>query len=211
MFGSLSLFALLLQTPPLAADRLQAATTCAHVSVLAPMQGGSPLRTTSQFTYFVMEAAIAKADSKPFLERLTSMIQEVTAAAAPSEAEAKALAPQCDGRFPLGRRIGQPALPADPFKRDLMCLGVLSILQGATEEIKKEPLPGATGADTDSVSDRITAALVPVQARLTDEALAKNGFKDEASFTAAMGDQIAASVALGDPASVAQSCGLSAA
>jgi hypothetical protein len=196
MLGSFSLLVLLAQTPTLATDPLQASMTCAHVSVLAPLQAGSPLRTTSHFTYFVMEAAIAKPDGKPFLERLSSMIQEVTAATAPSEAEAKTLAPQCDRRFPVGRKAGAPALPAD--------------LQGATEEIKKEPLPGASGGDPATLESRIAALLGPIQTRLTDEALQKNGFKDEASFTAAMGEQIAASTALGDPASVAQSCGLSA-
>jgi hypothetical protein len=65
--------------------------------------------------------------------------------------QAKALAPLCDRRFPIARGSAPARLPADPFRRDMLCFGTLSVLQGAAEEIAK------TGSD--SGLTKIKAAL----------------------------------------------------
>lgn len=180
-------------------DKAEAAMRCAPASIAVGAETPM-LRTVSQFMHFVMEAASADGRGKPFLERMGELAEAAGKTAA-TPAVAATLIGDCDQRFPLARSMTRVTLPDDTFRRDVMCLGVLSLLEGAAQEQAKD-----SGNKTDVT--RIAAALGPVHSRLTDEALTAKGYDDEAKFTVLMGDQIKASLVLGNPESVARACGL---
>ncbi|WP_213978869.1 hypothetical protein [Sphingomonas sp. dw_22] len=190
------LLALMAQTATLDADDSKAALACAMaVAVASPSE--NPMRITSQVSHFVMQAAKADPGGKPFLERMG----ELTGAADQTADSAKALLPECDRRFPLARASATVRLPADTFQRDLMCFGILGIFRGAAGQLEEDS--GDAGA-----LDRIQTVLAPISDRLTDAALNAHGITSEDAFSAAIGEQIKASLALGNGEDVARACGV---
>ena len=197
----LSLLALAAQTATVTNEPATRAMRCATAAVVSSGEADPSLGVTSHFMYFLMQATRADPGGKPFLTRLNELAQASGGAEIPSPDEAKALLAGCDREFPLARAANTPRLPANAFDRDVMCMGVLSLLNGAAEEMK------ANGGDPEPQA-RIAAALDPVSERLGDDVLAQHGMDDEASFMIAMGDQLAASLALGHPQMVARACGV---
>jgi len=161
----------------------------------------SQLRLTSHFMYFVMQAAKADPGNKPFLLRVGELASSIDLSKVPTPEAASTLIADCDRTYPMARATATPRLPTDAFDRDVLCMGVLSLLRGAAEEIRQAD-PGA------DLEQRIDAVLGPIGSRLDDEALAKRGMADEDAFMAAMGDQLQASLTLGHPETVARACGV---
>lgn len=187
------------QTATLDADDSKAALACAMaVAVASPSE--NPMRITSQVSHFVMQAAKADPGGKPFLERVGELTGQAETADQTADS-AKALLPECDRRFPLARASATVRLPADAFQRDLMCFGILGIFRGAAGQLEEDS--GDAGA-----LDRIQTALAPISDRLTDAALNAHGIASEDAFSAAMGEQIKASLALGNGEDVARACGV---
>jgi hypothetical protein len=198
----LSLLALTLQTAAVTTDSGKAAMRCATAAIVAGTEGESPLRLTSHFMYFAMQAAKAEQAGKPFLVRLGELAESAQGSPPPAVADGKAEIAACDRNFPAARSAAAAKLPADPFERDVLCLGTLSLLQGAAQQMKED------GEDQDSLG-RISAVLAPINARLTDAVLGQHGITTEEAFVARMGDQLKASLALGNPATIARACGVS--
>jgi hypothetical protein len=190
--------ALLAQTAGLDADPSKAALTCAmSVAIVDATQ--SPMRITSEVSHFVMQAAKADPGTKPFLDRVGELTEQASAGTQTPDA-AKALMPECDRRFPLARGNDTVRLPADSFDRDVMCFGVLALLKGAASQLEED------GGDAGPL-DKIETAFAPISDRLTDAALKAHQITSDAGFAAAMGEQLRASLALGNAESVARACG----
>jgi hypothetical protein len=196
----LTMLALALQTPTLEADNAKAAMTCARAVSIADSPTKSPLQLTSQFTHLAMQSAKAKPGTGSFFDQLNTLSEQAGKAGALTPEQAKALAPLCDRRFPIARSSAPARLPADPFRRDLLCFGTLSVLQGAAEEIAKN------GSDSDLV--KIRAALSPLTGRMTDAELKKRGFAADDAFVKALGDEMLGSLASGNPMTIAAACGV---
>lgn len=191
--------ALMAQTAMLDADPSKAALTCA-MSVAIVDASASPMRITSEVSHFVMQAAKADPGTKPFLDRVGELTDQASAGKQADDF-AKAVMPECDRRFPLARGNGAVRLPADPFNRDVICFGVLALLKGAASQIEED------GGDAGPL-DKIETALAPISDRLTDDALKAHDINSDAGFAAAMGEQLKASLALGNAESVARACGV---
>lgn len=196
----LAMFALALQTPTLEADNAKAAMTCAQAVTIVDASTRSPLQLTSQFTYLAMQSVKARPGAGSFFDQLNALSEQAGKAAALTPEQAKAIAPLCDRRFPIARGSTPTRLPADPFRRDMLCFGTLSVLQGAAEEIAK------TGSD--SGLTKIRAALSPLTDRMTDAELKKRGFVADDAFVKALGDEMLASLTSGNPMTVAAACGV---
>lgn len=196
----LTMLALALQTPTLETDNAKAAMTCARAVSIADSPTKSPLQLTSQFTHLAMQSAKAKPGTGSFFDQLNTLSEQAGKAGALTPEQAKALAPLCDRRFPIARSSAPARLPADPFRRDLLCFGTLSVLQGAAEEIAKN------GSDSDLV--KIRAALSPLTGRMTDAELKKRGFAADDAFVKALGDEMLGSLASGNPMTIAAACGV---
>lgn len=192
------LLALLAQTVALDADPAKAALTCA-MSVAITDASENPMRLTSQVSHFIMQATKADPGSKPFLDRVGELTDQAGAGTQTAES-AKAAMPECDKRFPLARTNGPVHLPTDSFDRDVMCFGALALLKGAASQIEED------GGDAGPL-DKIETALAPISDRLTDAALKAHGIASDTGFAAAMGEQLKASLALGNVESVALACG----
>lgn len=194
----LGLLALMAQTATLGADASRAGLACAQSVAVAG--GENPIKLMSQVTNFMLQAAKADPAGKPFITRVT----ELTSQPLPEQNvdSARALLPECDRRFPLARANGPVRLPTDPFRRDVMCFGVLGIFKGAEEQMKQSGGDAATLAGIDTTFEALSN-------RLTDDALKAHGIESGDAFVAVMGDQLVASLALGSTASVARTCGIS--
>lgn len=196
----LTLFALMLQTATLDADNAKAARTCAQALVIAGTGTESPMRLTSQFTHMAMHAAKAEGAGANFFERLNTLSDEIGKEPTVSLESARALAPQCDRRFPLARGTAPARLPADPFRRDVLCFGTLSLLQGAAEELRKDGDSATLG--------KIAAKLKPLSDKLTDDELKRRGLGSDGAFLKLLSDEMLASIGTGSPLTVANACGV---
>lgn len=191
----LPLLALLAQTATLEADTATAAMRCARAVSAAGGESAPHLTVTAQASYFGLQATQADLRGQPFIQRLREVTDAFGASASLPRDEARALLPQCDQRFPRARWQGSVTLPADPLKRDLMCMGALAIINGAAQSAKQQ----------DAIA-RFEKMLVGVRSRLTDAALAAQGIRDAPSYERALGDQLAATLALGNIAVIADAC-----
>jgi hypothetical protein len=195
----LTMLVLMLQTTTLETDTAKAAMTCAQALTIADANSKSPMQLTSQFTHLAMQSVKAKPEGS-FFEQLNKISGQVGKEPVMTPEQAKLLAPTCDRRFPLTRSGAPARLPTTPFRRDLLCFGTLSVLQGAAEEIGK--------SGDDSGLTRIKAAIEGISRRLTDDELKKQGFASEQTFVKAMGDEMLASLTTGNPLTVAAACGV---
>ncbi|MEZ0243509.1 MAG: hypothetical protein ACAH11_09055 [Sphingomonas sp.] len=193
------LLALLAQGPTLDADPYKAGLTCADAWVVAaPAENLSRFETTSGVGHYLMQAAAADTKGKPFLDRVT----EVNNAAKPKDvslADAQALMPQCDKRFPLGRTREPAKLPADPLDRDFLCFAVISIQVGA-----------ATGMAREEHDDSMLKRWQPIQdlyaGRLDNARLVKAGLKDGPAVDAAFNRVMLGSLQIGNVDSISRAC-----
>lgn len=194
------LLALAIQTAPVSTPSAEAAMKCGNAVIVASGEPAPSLRTTSHFMYFVMQAAKEAPGGKPYLERVNEL-----ASGAPKEestaAEAAKTLAACDRSYPLARATMLPRLPANAFDRDMLCLGALSILRGAAEEMRGIGPDGGAAA-------RIDAALKPLVQRFDGQALAAHGIADDAAFVSALGEQLKASLALGNSQTIGRACGV---
>lgn len=198
----LNLLALAIQTASPPAPAADPAMKCAFAVVGANGEAQPSLQGTAHFMYFVMQAAKADSGGKPFLARVNELAAGLDRADVPAEPAAKALLASCDRAYPLARATTPaPRLPAKAFDRDVMCLGALSILKGAAEEMRGQGPDGGAAA-------RIDTILGPLLQRFDDAALAAQGIDGEAAFVAAMGTQLEASLALGNSQMIARACGV---
>lgn len=191
--------ALIAQTTPLAADPFTAANLCARATTAAQAGLKSQMSLTSQFTFYAMHAARARLEGKSFTARLQEISNDARTVAPMTREAGQALVSQCEARFPRPAATPVSALPADAFARDVLCLGVLSILQGAAQSL---------AAQGDTSLARINVVLTPLQGRLDDPALKRRGIDTEAKFMAVFDDQLRLSVELGEPRTIAAACGV---
>ncbi|MCW3849207.1 hypothetical protein OF829_18370 [Sphingomonas sp. LB-2] len=127
------LIAILAQSATLDADTARAATACADAwLVAAPAEGVSRFLTSSGVGYYLLQLAAADPQGEPLLTRMSELAHSYKPNPV-SLAEAKALMPQCDLRFPMARTTELAILPADPFDRDRLCFAVTSIQVGAAQ------------------------------------------------------------------------------
>lgn len=196
----LALLALALQTPALETDNAKAAMRCAQAVSIVDAPIRSPLQLTSQFTYLAMQSVKAKPGTGSFFDQLNALSEQAGKATILTPEQAKPLAPLCDRRFPIARSRAPARLPTEPFRRDMLCFGMLSVLQGAAEEIAK--------SGSDSGLTKIKAALSPLTARMTDAELKKRGFDTDDAFVKALGDEMLGSLPSGNPLTIAAACGV---
>jgi len=195
----LTMFVLMLQTATLDADNYKAAITCAQALTISDATSKSPMQLTSQFTHLMMQAAKAKPEGT-FFDQLNKLSESASAGATMTPEGAKPLVAPCDSRFPLARNTTPARLPSDSFRRDVLCFGTLSVLQGAAEELAK------TGSDAELV--KVRAALKPLTDKLTDEELNKRGLGSDDKFLTMLSNEMLGSLTAGNPLSVAAACGL---
>lgn len=194
----LALLALTAQNAVVTTEPAKAAMACATSAVVVSPATDSELRKVSQFMYFAMQAAKAEPGDKPYILRLGEIAGSVDKSQIPAAEAAAATIAGCDRSFPLARSTAPARLPVDPFARDMMCMGVLSLLQGATEQ-----------AEVDTLNKAVNASLAKVMERLSEDVLTKRGLTTEEAVLGAMGDQVKASLPIGNPETVARACGVS--
>ncbi len=195
----LTLLALMAQSATLDADPYVAARTCATATMQAadaPLPG---FVDASRMLFYTMYGARARPAGKPLMERLNDMTKEPLPKVNPAEAKLLVLA--CEKRFPRPATVSAEQLPAKEVDRDLMCYGVLGLLQGVAQSVRgSQP--------NDPWLDRIKAAADPTEARLTDEVLIGAGLANKEDFMRAYNRQLVASLDLGEPLAVARACGV---
>lgn len=196
----LTVLALMLQTTTLDADTSKAAMTCAQAFTIAHASTKSPMQLTSQFTHLMMQSAKAKPEGS-FFDQLNKLSASASSGAAMAPEQAKALAPACQARFPIAASTTPAKLPSDSFRRNVLCFGMLSVLQGAAEEIAK--------SGTDGGLTKIQAGLKPLLDKLTDEELKRRGLGGDDAFLKVLGDEMLASLPSGNPLTLAAACGVS--
>jgi hypothetical protein len=196
-----SLLAIGLQTAGLPADRSKAAMTCAQATATAQAGQKSPMRLTSQYSYYLIHAARADPGGKPFFERLQELAERAGKEATLTADAALPLVEPCERRFPRPSTTPVERLPADPFQRNVMCFGTLSMLQGAAQGLKDDRGDAAPLA-------ALEAVMKPLSAKLDDAEIKRHGVADDAAFLKLLGDQLQATIALGEPAAVATACGV---
>lgn len=197
----LTMFALMLQTATLDTDTAKAAMQCAQAVTVADASIKSPMQLTSQFTHLMMQSAKAKPSTGSFFDQLNALSAQASSATPPTPEAAKLLAPLCDRRFPVTRSNAPARLPSDSFRRDVLCFGTLSVLQGAAEEIAKS-------GDGDTGLVKIRAALQPLTDKMTDEELKRRGLDGDNAFLKALSDEMIASIPAGNPLTIAAACGV---
>jgi hypothetical protein len=196
----LTLFALMLQTATLDADTAKAAITCAKTFTVTDADTKSAMQLTSQFTHLTMQAAKAKPEGS-FFEQLNKLSAQASAGPAMTAEQAKPFVPLCDRRFPLARGSAPAKLPSDSFRRDVLCFGVLSVMQGAAEEIAKSGVDGGL--------TKIKAGLKPLTDKLTDDELKRRGLGSDGAFLKALGDEMLGALSSGNPITLSAACGVS--
>lgn len=194
----LTMFALMLQTASLDADKGKAAMTCAQALMVADGGKTSSIRLASQFTHLIMQVVDAKPQGK-FFDQLNTLSSSVKGPAYTAE-QARALVPACDARFPQARSTAPTKLPRDAFRRDVLCFGMLSILNGAAEELAKN------GSNADLI--KVRAALKPLGDKLSDAELKKRGLDTEDGFMTMLSNEMLDSLPLGNPTTIAAACGV---
>ncbi|QIG79919.1 hypothetical protein [Stakelama tenebrarum] len=112
------------------------ARKCAAASPAFPREGGK-IQGMSELLYYVAAAVKADPQTDAPMDEMQSVMAELQQYRPATLAEARAMIPACDARFPLARRTDSVTLPADADLRDKMCLGVSAMM-----------LPGAMAEDT---------------------------------------------------------------
>lgn len=197
-----TLLLLSIQAAPASTPVADAAMQCGTAVIAASGEAKPSLQTTAQAVYFVMQAAKADPGKTPFMARVIELSASIAQVQAPPRDAAKAIVADCDRTYPLARATGPTArLPAKAFDRDLTCLGALSVLRGVAEEARER------GSD-DGAAARIDAALVPLVERFDDATLAAQGIAGKETFVAKLGEQLQASLMLGNLQTVAHACGV---
>lgn len=182
--------------PALEADTYQAALRCRRAIVTGIE--ALPIAVTAQFNYFTMTAARAMPGDADYFARMRSAMAPDAGPAAMRREEAAALLGPCDQRFPLARRTAPPALPADDFERDMICAGAASQLAGAARGY------GERTGDT-APYQRLQALAARYQGRVLP-ALAAHGLGDAAAARRAIGEQMFASLDVGNQDAIANAC-----
>ena len=161
------------------------------------------VRLTVQASYFVMQATRVDRLGKPFLERFEEMMGELAGHAGELVRSGRiadggaAILAECDRRFPLARSTAPVRLPSDPLRRDLMCLGVVSFLEGASRE-------GATGGTP--THDEMVRAQAAYTALLDDDRMRGAGLGEEEDAMRVVGELTADSLELGNTEMVSRAC-----
>lgn len=189
------------QSPALEADSVRAGMTCGAAAAATASE--PTVRLTVQASYFVMHSARADRQGKPFLERFEEMMRQLAGRAGElvrsgqlANGGGEILA-ECDRRFPMARSTAPVRLPTDPLRRDLMCLGVVSFLEGAARE-------GPTGG-TPSHAEMVRAQAVYTEL-LDDERMRAAGLGDEEAAMRVVGELTADSLDLGNTEMVSRAC-----
>ena len=190
------------QGPALEANTVEAGKTCGATA--AATASAATVRLTVQASYFVMHSARADQQGKPFLERFEEIMQSL-ASHAETLVQSGRLAngggdrilAECDRRFPLARSTVPVRLPADPLRRDLMCLGVVSFLEGASRQ-------GPTGGTP--THDEMLRAQAAYTELLHDERMQAAGLGEEEAAMRAVGELTAESLELGNTEMVSRAC-----
>lgn len=191
----LALLALALQTPTLDANDARAAETCVHVVTVVGANSYSLFELAAQRLHLKMHIAKTSGGGISFTSRMTELTRGPDGGATVSIETAQALAPLCDSRFPRTRSKAAARLPAQPWRRDLLCFTTLAILQGAAK------------AAPETLA-RIKAVLDPLSARMSDAEFRKRGISDEKAVMSAFGDELLASLDTGNPLTIATACGV---
>lgn len=208
MKAVLSIILAALQPPPLAAEQpaLPAAAVdmlrCAAAATIAPEAADADeqeqLESRVAATFFVLSAASVSTDSGQSLARVPDYYKYVLSYQ-PTAEQATPLAASCRKRYPLSSSTKLPKLPVDPFKRDVMCFFVASGMTGVAKAMDQD-------FGTTKYADRYNAIIERFAARLTEPVLKQHGANTEAAVQRLAGEQLIASLALGNFASIANSC-----
>ena len=180
----------------LSADGSEAMRCAATAGALVSSEG--PMRIVSATSYYVMVAARSDRGTVPFLPRMQEL-SPLLAQYKVSEALAPVIAADCRRRFPLAWTTAPATLPADPFDRDLMCAMAISIMAGGGETLQK------LGGDS-TYADRYGAAQKRFTDRMTKAVITGHGITTPAQFTVVAGDQLLATLPLGNVSSIAATC-----
>ena len=189
------------QAPTVAAGTRDNAMTCAAATVV--IAGQATVRVTAQASYHVMVATHADPQGKPFTDRYQELMGQLSHYARPlvpggaMEGRAAGIVADCDRIYPLARATGPAPLPADPFERDMMCLGVVSFLEGAGRDT-------ATGGAPSH--DEMLAAQQAYIERLPDSRTQAAGLPDTDAVTRRVGDLLGRSRDFGNTEAVGRSC-----
>ena len=189
------------QGPALETSTFEAGKTCGAAAAATASE--ATVRLTVQASYFVMHSARADPQGKPFLTRFEEVMRSLAdhaGALAQSGRLANgggAILAECDRRFPLARSTAPARLPADPLRRDLMCLGVVSFLEGASRQ-------GPTGGTP--THDEMVRAQAAYTALLDDERMRAAGLGEEEAAMRRVGELTAESLELGNTEMVSRAC-----
>lgn len=197
----LSILALL--TPVQDAPVLTANMRCSVAIIAKAARAGNlNLKTLTQANHFLLVETRNDRRGMDYLERykqIAGLIQQ----AAPTFATDPAFAPDkldamiaaCTAREPLALRDTLPALPADAFDRDMLCLNALSFQAGV-----------ADGAEMAEDHEHLSAVASRYESRVSDERAAEHGIDTQEKAVTAAGKAIIDSLSIGNLDTVARAC-----
>lgn len=149
-----------------------------------------------QAAYFVILAADAGSGTT-MLERLNAVNEDMGDIEGVVREGPAAVLAACDRRYPLARRTGPVALPADPFDRDMMCASILSLLAGIA---RGEQNHNGNAANV----ERLAPVARAYQGRMSAALIARRVDNEGAARLA--GEQLSATLRIGNPGVIEQAC-----
>lgn len=191
----LILLAMLAAAPPaLDPDPGRAALTCRAAAVTG--LDSLPLETSMQFTYYTMTAARALPGDEDYFHKMAAV--PANSAPAVAREDAPALRALCDERFPLARRTGAVTLPPTALQSDLMCAGVTTVFAGAARGYGER-----TGDN--APFRRLQTIAYHYQSRVAIQ-MTQRGITTPDAQRRALGEQIFASLDIGNAGAIADIC-----
>jgi len=156
------------------------------------------MRLTAQIYYF----AIVEARDHPTAASFTTRFAELADELPPSGTaeESAALIAACDRQWPLARaEKAIVALPVDPVKLELMCIGIVGIMNKTADDLAKDP------GDYSQVI-RVKPTYEKYVDGLTDARLAAAGIEGVPAIQKALEQQAIASLDLGHALNIESAC-----
>lgn len=190
------------QAPTVAASTRDAAMNCAAATFVTA--GELNVRLMSVANYYVMHAASADPQGKPIIYRFHELMGQLPDYATPMvdggsmAGRGPAIVQECERVYPQARATDPTPLPEDRLERDLLCLGIVTFVEGAGRDSR--PTGGAP------THEEIVAAQEAFRARLPDSRTEAAGLPDEAAVTLRLFELIVGSIRLGNTEAVSRSC-----
>ncbi|MGN6819576.1 MAG: hypothetical protein ACTHJR_12990 [Sphingomonas sp.] len=174
-----------------------AALMCASVAA-SGATSDTRLIGAAHVTYYLTQAAHLDTGATTLMAALGRVKSDFAARPPLSIDQGRRMVSVCDARFPVARRTGQVVLPTDGLRRNVMCVMELNFIGGSSEKAFEQ-----TGDRT--ALDRYLKALKSYRP-LSDAAISRAGYPNEAAAQAPIEQTIVAALDLGNAYAIADTC-----